>query len=72
MIKQDIRMKVQKKIKFHPDVTNYFKELPVYNTYIKKPKIKRFEYIYLLFYEKLSVVKINKALHLKDMQWHTN
>ena len=28
------------KIKSHPDVTNSFKELAFYNTYIKKPKIK--------------------------------
>ena len=33
-------MTVQKKIKSHPDVLNYFKKLPFDNTYIKKPKIK--------------------------------
>ena len=33
-------MTVQKKIKSHPDVINYFKELPFYNTYIEKPKLK--------------------------------
>ena len=63
-MKQDIRMKVQKKIKFHPGVTSYFKELPVYNTYIKNPKIKRFKNIDLLFYKTLK--------HLEDMQWHKN
>ena len=31
-------MPVLKKIKSHPDVINYFKEL--YNMYIEKPKIK--------------------------------
>ena len=33
-------MTVQKKIKSHPDVTNYLKELPFDNTYIEKPKLK--------------------------------
>ena len=34
-------MTAQEKIKSHPDVINYFKELPFCNTYIEKPKIKR-------------------------------
>ena len=54
-------MAVLKKIKSHPDVTNYFKELPFYNTYIEKPKIKCLKNIDLLsdlsFYEEFSVVK---------------
>ena len=58
-------MPVLQKIKSHPDVTNYFKELPFYNTYIEKPKIKRLKNINLLselpFYEELSVVKTDKA-----------
>ena len=33
-------MTALKKIKSHPDVINYFKEPPFYNTYIEKPKIK--------------------------------
>ena len=33
-------MTVQMKIKFYPDVINYFKELLFYNRYIGKPKIK--------------------------------
>ena len=33
-------MTVQTKIKSHPDIINYFKELPFYNTYIEKSKIK--------------------------------
>ena len=33
-------MAVQEKIKAHSDVTNYFKELPFYNKYIEKQKIK--------------------------------
>ena len=54
-------MPVQKKTKFHPDVINNFKALPFYNTYIKKPKIKRLKNIDLLselpFYEELSASK---------------
>ena len=30
----------KKKKKSHPDVVDYLKELPFYNKYIKKPKIK--------------------------------
>ena len=30
---------VLKKIKSHPDVVDYFKELPFYNKHIEKPKI---------------------------------
>ena len=49
------------KNKSHPDVINYFKELPFYNTYIEKPKIKRLKNIDLLsklpFYEELNLFK---------------
>ena len=52
-------MAVPKKIKSHPDAINYFKELPFYNTYTEKPKIKRLKNTDLLFelpfYEELSV-----------------
>ena len=41
-------MTVPKKTKSHPDVINYFKEPPFYNTYIEKPKIKRLKNIHLL------------------------
>ena len=58
-------MAVQKKIKSHPDVVGYFKELPFYNKYIEKPKIKRLKNIDLLselpFYEELNVIKTNHA-----------
>ena len=58
-------MTVLKKIKFHLDVMNYFKELLFYNTYIEKLKIKRLKNTglpsELPFYEELSVVKTNKA-----------
>ena len=35
-------MTALKKVKFHPDVVDYFKELPFYNKHIEKPKIKPF------------------------------
>ena len=54
-------MTVPKKIKYHPDVVNYFKELPFYNTYIEKPKIQGLKNNYLLselpFYEELNLMK---------------
>ena len=34
-------MEVKEKIKSHPDVVGYFKELPFYNKHIEKPKVKR-------------------------------
>ena len=34
-------MAVLKKIKCHPGVVDYFKELPFYNAHIKKPRVKR-------------------------------
>ena len=64
-------MTVPKKIKSHPDVINYFKELPFYNIYTEKPKIKRLKNIDLLpkfpFYEELSVVKTDKAFRRYTM-----
>ena len=66
-------MTVQKKIKSHPDVINYFKELSFYNTYIEKPKIKRLKNIDLLyelpFYEWLSFVKTDKAVRRYGMTY---
>ena len=63
-------MTVQKKIKSHPDIINYFKELPLCNTYIEKPKIKLLKNIDLLcelpFYEELTVrgyAKTHKELN---------
>ena len=54
-------MKVLKKIKSHPDVVDYFKELPFYNKHIGKPKIKCLKNIDLLseipFYEELNVMR---------------
>ena len=57
-------MAVQRRIKSHPNATNYFKELPFYNKYIDNSKIKRLKNIELLselpFYE---VLNVNKASH---------
>ena len=55
----------EKKIKSYPDDINYFKEIPFYNTYIEKPKIRCLKNIDLLselpFYEELSVIKTDRA-----------
>ena len=54
-------MTVLKKIKSHPHVLDYFKELPFYNKNTKKTKIKRLKNINLLSeipcYEELNVIK---------------
>ena len=58
-------MTALKKVKSHPDIVEYFKELPFYKKHIKKPKIKRLKNIDLLselpFYEELNVIKTNHA-----------
>ena len=58
-------MTALKKVKSHPDVVDYFKELPFYYKYIEKPKNKRLKNIDLLselpFYEELNVAKANHA-----------
>ena len=56
---------MKKRTKSHPEVVDYFKELPFYNKHIKKPKIKRLKDIDLLFelpfYEELNVIRTNHA-----------
>ena len=58
-------MTALKKLKSHPDVVDYFKELPFYNKHIEKPKIKCLKSINLLselpFYERLNIIKTNRA-----------
>ena len=58
-------MTALKKVKSHPDVVDYFKELPFYNKHIEKPKIKCLKNIDLLselpFYEEWNVIKTNHA-----------
>ena len=47
------------------DDVNYFKELPFYNEFIEKPKIKRLKNVDLLaeqpFYEQLNIIKTDQA-----------
>ena len=66
-------MTVQKKIKPHPDVINYFKELPFYKTYIEKPKLKRLKNIDLLselpLYEELNMIKTDDAFKGYSMSY---
>ena len=66
-------MTVSMKIESHPDVINYFKELPFYNTYIEKPKFERLKNIDLFseipFYEELSFVKTDKAIRRYAMTY---
>ena len=58
-------MATLKKIEPHPDVVDYFKELPFYNKHIEKPEIKCLKSIDLLselpFYDELNVIKTNYA-----------
>ena len=58
-------MTALKKVKSHPDVVDYFKELPFYNKHIEKPRVKFLKNIDLLsklsFYEVLNVIKSNHA-----------
>ena len=59
-------MAVLSKIKSHSDVIDYFKELPFYNKFIKKPKVKPLKKIDQLlelpFYEQLDVIKTDQAI----------
>ena len=55
----------EKKVKSHPDVVDYFKELHFYNNHMEKPKIKRLKNTDWLselpFCEELNVIKTNHA-----------
>ena len=61
-------MTALKKVTSHPDVVDYFKELPFYNKHIEKPKTKRLKNIDLIselpFYEALNVMKTNHAFRV--------
>ena len=52
-------------IKFHPNVVDYFKEIPFYSKPAEKSKIKRLKNIDLLselpFDKELSIIKTNHA-----------
>ena len=57
-------MTVKKEVKSHPAVVDYFKELPFYNRYIKKTRVKRLKNIDLLSeipFQELNVIKTNHA-----------
>ena len=58
-------MAIKEKVKSHPDLVDYFKELPFYNKYIEKPKVKLLKNIDLFselsFYKELNVAKTNHA-----------
>ena len=60
-----VKEKVKEKIKSHPGVVDYFKQLQFYNKHTEKPKMKRLKNINLLFellfYEQLNVIKTNHA-----------
>ena len=62
-----------KEVKSHPDVVDYFQELPFYNKHIEKPKSKRLKNIDLLsklpFYEELDVIKTNHAFRVYSMSY---
>ena len=66
-------MAALKKVKSHRDVVDYFKELPFYNKYIEKPKIKRIKNTNFLselpFQEELNVMKTNHAFRGHAMSY---
>ena len=66
-------MTALKKVKSHPSVVGYFKELLFYNKYIQKLKSKRLKNIDLLFelpfYEELNVIKTNHAFRGHEMSY---
>ena len=66
-------MGVLKKVKSHPEVVDYFKELPFYNKHVEKPKIKCLKNTDLLsslpFYEELNVIKANNGFRVHVMSY---
>ena len=66
-------MTIKTKIKYHPYVVEYFKDLPFYNKPIEKPKIKRLKNIDLLselpFYEQLCIIKANHTFRRYTMSY---
>ena len=61
------------KINSHPDVVGYFEELPFYNKYIEKPKIKGLSKIDLLseipFYDESNIIKTDRAFRGNAMSY---
>ena len=66
-------MTALKKVRSHPDVVDYFKELPFYNKHMEKPKIKRLKNIdllsELLFCEERNVIKTDNAFRGYPMSY---
>ena len=66
-------MKVKNKVKSHPGVVDYFNELPFYNKYTEKLKIKCLKYIDLLseipFYEEVNIIKRNHGFRGYEMSY---
>ena len=58
-------MTIETKIKPHPDIVSYFKELPFQNKHIEKLEIKRLKNVDLLtglpIYEELNIIKTYRA-----------
>ena len=66
-------MAALKKVKSHPDVVEYFNELPFYNKHMKKPKNKPLKNIDLLselpFYRELNKIKTDHAFRRYTMSY---
>ena len=66
-------MTALKKFESHPDVVDYFKELPFYSKHIEKPKITCLKntdfFSELPFYEQLNVIKTNHAFRGYPMSY---
>ena len=62
-----------KKVKSHPDVVDYSRELPFYNKHIEKLKINRLKNIDLFselpFYEERNVIKTDHAFRGYGMSY---
>ena len=62
-----------KKVKSHPDVVDYFRELPFYNKHIEKLKINCLKSIDLFselpFYEERNVIKTDRAFRGYEMSY---
>ena len=66
-------MVILSKIIPHSDAVDYFKELPFYNKFIEKSKVKRLKNIDRLvelpFYEQLSIIKTNQVFRGYKMSY---
>ena len=66
-------MTVKKKLKSHPGVIDYFKEVPFYNKHTEKPKIKCLKNIDLFselpFHEEPNVIKTNHVFRGNAMSY---